>query len=261
MIVVASWNVLAAAYVRADWFPFSSEADLDPERRFAAVVERAAGLDADVLCLQEVERPCFEALRARLEPLGYSGHLGMKGHGKPDGCAAFIRTDGAIRVVAVERVAFDDGTGHLALIAELEVAGRAVSIAGTHLKWHGVDTPAEERFGLGQMRTLLDAWPARPGTARVLCGDLNAPPGSEVIELVGAAGLLDAFADRPDAMTTNSNRRPKRIDWIFHDADLLATPRSLPAIEAETPLPGPGEPSDHLPVVASLAMRGRPGGA
>ncbi|MGA9828697.1 MAG: hypothetical protein WBQ57_10260, partial [Rhodanobacteraceae bacterium] len=52
---IASYNVLADAYVRPDWFPRTSPALLEPGARTAAIAERVAGLGVDIVCLQEVE--------------------------------------------------------------------------------------------------------------------------------------------------------------------------------------------------------------
>jgi mRNA deadenylase 3'-5' endonuclease subunit Ccr4 len=87
---IASYNVLAGAYVRPDRYPRVVPRLLDPSRRTAAVAGRVAGLGADVLCLQEVEPPVLAALAARLEPDGYLPFFAPKG-GKPDGCATFVK--------------------------------------------------------------------------------------------------------------------------------------------------------------------------
>jgi len=67
---VATYNVLATAYLgKGDYSAVPAEL-LDPAWRVPALVRHVAGLKADVLCLQEVEAEVFEALTAELEPLG-----------------------------------------------------------------------------------------------------------------------------------------------------------------------------------------------
>jgi mRNA deadenylase 3'-5' endonuclease subunit Ccr4 len=88
---VASYNVLADAYIYPEWYPATPPSVLDPSWRQSALVRHLAELSADVLCLQEVEAERFAVFDAHLRPLGYSGHYARKGGSKPDGCATFVR--------------------------------------------------------------------------------------------------------------------------------------------------------------------------
>ncbi len=71
---VATYNVLADAYIRRELYPNTSAAVLEPIARRRALLARLVELDADVFCLQEVERVAFTEISDRLAPLGYSGH-------------------------------------------------------------------------------------------------------------------------------------------------------------------------------------------
>lgn len=236
MIRIASYNVLADAYLRPDHYPFTPAAVLEPARRRKALVERIAALEADVVCLQEVEPAMFEALAARL---GGEGRLLRKTGEKPDGCAVFVKG----RRAAWSELVYPDGTGHVALAAEVEGLG----IATTHLRWD-----AKGRLAEAQFATLLDAW-VRPGKEWIVCGDLNVGPESRAFALALGRGLRDAYAGMPDAFTCNANRRARRIDFLFHTPGLRAEPVPIPPIDGSTPLPSEREPSDHLPIAASFA--------
>jgi CCR4-NOT transcription complex subunit 6 len=52
---VASYNVLAGAYIHPGWYPGTPASVLALAWRKSAVVQRVADLGADVICLQEVE--------------------------------------------------------------------------------------------------------------------------------------------------------------------------------------------------------------
>ena len=134
---------------------------------------------------------------------------------------------------------FTDGTGHVALLVEIEEAGRRLGIATTHFRW-GTEFA-------GQAVELLDAvdgdW--------IVCGDFNADPASSVCLEFRRRGFVDAFESCGGA-TCNSNRVAKRIDFLFHSPSLRATPSALRPITGVTPLPSAEEPSDHLPLVASF---------
>lgn len=70
---IASYNILADAYVKPEWFPHTPADLLRPRSRHAPLVRRIVGLDADIICLQEVEPDSFAALQEGLEPHGYLG--------------------------------------------------------------------------------------------------------------------------------------------------------------------------------------------
>src|SRR3954468_12100329 len=85
-------NVLATAYLdKGDYSAVPAEL-LDPARRVPALVRHVARLQADLLCLQEVEAGVFEPVEATLGARGYTGRLELKGRAKPDGCATFYRS-------------------------------------------------------------------------------------------------------------------------------------------------------------------------
>src|SRR6266540_1538606 len=90
---LATWNILATAYIRPAWYPRTPRQVLDPAWRVPALVRHARELGTDILCLQEVERDVFAALQAGLAGLGYSATHAMKGGNRPDGCAVFFRSD------------------------------------------------------------------------------------------------------------------------------------------------------------------------
>jgi mRNA deadenylase 3'-5' endonuclease subunit Ccr4 len=244
-IRVVSWNVLADAYVRREYYPHTPPAILDRARRRKAVVERIAKLaDADVICLQEADSALFALAEEELPDS--SGRLFRK-RGRGEGCAIFVR-----RALATDpewrELVFSDRSGHIALGVTLN----GLSIVSTHLKWEPEGTPAETHRGRVQLGEVLDAWPSEP---RIVCGDFNAEPDSVLVALAKSRGLEDAYGSLPDAYTCNANEKKKRIDFIFHSRDLVATPAPLPRVEDDTALPSEIEPSDHLAIEARLHLR------
>lgn len=239
-----SYNVLADAYIRREWCPHTPDEVLEPGARTAGLIERIAGFDADVIALQEVERPVFEALETALA--GYRGRWLQKGDRRPDGCATFTRAP----LDRILELRYSDGTGHVALIAKVELDGRLLAIANTHARWSPPETPPAEHHGVRQLGELVARREALPW---VICGDLNAGPDSAAIAAVLNAGFRDAYADQPGAFTCNSNRAVKRIDFILATAELATVAIPPPVITAETPLPSSAEPSDHLPIAVDLA--------
>src|SRR5204863_3016194 len=105
---VASYNVLADAYIDPRFYPRTPAPLLDPATRRPALIRRLGGLGADVACLQEVDGPMLDALRAELEPRGSAVRFVQK-HRKPDGCGLIARV--GIVLQHVEIVRFADGGG------------------------------------------------------------------------------------------------------------------------------------------------------
>lgn len=242
MIRVVSWNVLADAYLRDEYFPHTKPEVLERAVRRKAVADRLESLaGVEVLCLQEVDTQLFAAAQERLT--GSTGHH-FKKRGKGEGVAIFVR-HALTQEPKFKEHAFKDLSGHVAL----GVSFADVTIVTTHLKWAPDGTVAAEHPGRGQLAELLDTWPSG---VRVVCGDFNAVPTSDVLELARERGLKDAYATMDDAFTCNANSKRKRIDYILHTPDFKATPNALPAITDDTPLPSETEPSDHLPIEARL---------
>ena len=121
------------------------------------------------------------------------------------------------------------GRGYVWAQIDLD-GGEPLTIVNTHLDSDRSDVR------LAQVTALLEAWAGRPRT--VLVGDMNALPGSEEIELILAAGFVDAWAE------TGQTEYP-RIDWIFHTADLMA--QDVLVIESPA--------SDHPAFAATIMLR------
>ncbi|MCA9670558.1 MAG: endonuclease/exonuclease/phosphatase family protein [Myxococcales bacterium] len=252
---VVTYNVLATRYIRRDYYPRVEQRFLDPAWRHPALVDAvgALGADHDLICLQEVEREVFEAIEARLAP-HFVGALAMKGRSKPDGAALFARRE-TLELETPEPLYYADNSGHLAQIAIVRAVAdqRALAVANTHLRWDPPRTARADKLGVAQIEQLLDTREQRaPGCAAwLVCGDLNAAPGSDVVTTLEQRGLHCVHAGS-GAATCNANARLQLIDHLFVSAALDATPIMPPAIEAETPLPSGEQPSDHLPLSAEL---------
>jgi mRNA deadenylase 3'-5' endonuclease subunit Ccr4 len=252
----ATYNVLATAYIRPDFYPRTLAARLDPSWRVPALVAHVAHLAADVICLQEVEAAPFAALRDGLAPASYEGSYAAKSDSRPDGCATFLHAD-MLALRDERRLVYADGSGHIALVTRLARAGRLLGVANTHLKWDPPNTPVAARHGMRQIDELLATIAAdRECEAWLICGDLNATPESEVIARLQRAGFVAAHRLLPTAFTANSNGVAKTIDYLFHTERLRAVPVAPPPLDGATPLPSPEQPSDHLALVASFDWTG-----
>jgi len=200
-------------------------------RRLAAA---CAGLGADVLAVQEVDRfgrrSGFRdemAVIARATGLKAVFGAAVRRRWRSYGNVLLARgpiTD--VEVLMLPRPS--DGEQRVAIVARVTVNGLALSVGATHLSFR----PGE---GLPQLEVLLEALDRRDGP-RLLMGDLNLGP--EVVEpAVTAAGYRLA----PTGPTFPARGPRTRIDFVAVSG--------LEVLAAATPAPGM---SDHLPVVAEL---------
>ncbi|HZF37849.1 MAG TPA: endonuclease/exonuclease/phosphatase family protein [Blastocatellia bacterium] len=259
---IASYNVLADSYVNPQWYPNVDPEILRWDRRKFALAEKVARLDADIVCLQEVEADAYALIERSLGAKGYSGIYAKKGRDKPDGCAMFFRQEG-LGFAGADTFYYRDGrrgdpdSGHLALIISFECEWGVIKVATTHLRWGQENKPPEDHIGYRQIRELIDERFKSDLTAYawIVCGDLNAQSGDPVVKELISNGFVDAYAGR-EQVTCNPNLRAKRIDYIFHTSDhsssLRAEPARLMEIDDLTPLPSADEPSDHLALVATF---------
>jgi mRNA deadenylase 3'-5' endonuclease subunit Ccr4 len=257
--MIATYNVLATAYLKPDWYPLSPPELLDPLHRTPALVEHMVRFRADILCLQEVEPTVYAVIDRRLSPLGYAGSFALKGQNKPDGCATFVLTRAFERVRSV-RVEYHDAgagspdSGHVAQIHVLRDGQRFLGIANTHLKWDTPSLSLEERYGYRQLIQLLQEC-RRHGsecTGWAICGDFNVTPDNSLVGVLHKAGFQFSHVNYRRAATCNAHRRAKMLDFVFYSTALHAEPVALPAVRDETPLPGPDQPSDHVAVLTKF---------
>lgn len=255
-IVVATYNALADAYVRPEFYPQCDSRAFVSGARYPHVANRVLALDADVICLQEVDAALYAILDARLSAAGYHGHWARKGECKPDGCATFVRAPWAFTGTRV--LYFADGgrsggrSGHLALLAAVGNGRRRIVVTNTHLKWDAPDAPEEKRLGYAQAKELaaLLAWTSSP---RILCGDFNAELGGPILNAFADVGFADAHP--PSEATNNAGGVARKIDFLLHSAELVAHPYPTTPVADDTPLPSDSEPSDHVPLVATFHMK------
>ena len=251
---MATWNTLATAYIRAEYYPRTPPEILRPTWRIPALVAHAQALAVDILCLQEVEVVLFRALQQTL--VGYDGVHAMKGGPKPEGCATFFRT-GLFTLLNNRRVEYRDHSGTLLSDLLLGQEGRASGSGPTqHLKWDPDNAPREKQLGYGQILQAIELFEegSRSG-GQMVCGDFNAIAESDVVRALAGAGFRYAHEELPGISTSTSNGSAKARDRlpVLAGGPLKAARAVAPMpIDETTPLPSRDQPSDHLPLVAGF---------
>lgn len=258
---MATYNVLASAYVQRAWYRRTPVLVLDPAWRVPALVQYVAKLDADILCLQEVEPETFVALRTFLGERGYQAQYARKLAGRPDGCAILYRRQ-AFELLNIRSVPYSDGgggtpdSGYIALFAEFQCSDGRLGVINTHLTWDspGIHPPAQR--GLRQVQQLIAEYESAAALARgwIIGGDLNASPASEIVSLLEQAGLQYAHRDFSGMCTCNVGANARMIDYLFYSPALVADPIKPPlSIDDSTILPSVEQPSDHVAILAKFS--------
>jgi mRNA deadenylase 3'-5' endonuclease subunit Ccr4 len=250
-----TYNVLAQSYARPDRYPLSRPEALDPARRHALLLNRITELDADLLCLQELEPEIHQDLSARLGATHHTVYLQRSR--RPDGVALFARHSlfGWRGHDELHLQAHRPGDDSLALIAELTFDAQPLHVVCTHLVWQPDSTPPAEHIGYRQMLELLvhrDA--TAPNATWIFAGDFNATSQSIVLAAALQQGMDESCRDQRPWDTCAINGRPRKIDYLMFSAERL-TPRpgALPKLLRDTALPSLTEPSDHLPLRVDFA--------
>jgi mRNA deadenylase 3'-5' endonuclease subunit Ccr4 len=257
---VASYNVLAVAYVQYALYRRTPKLVLDPTWRIPALAQHVTDLATDVICLQEVEMSTFSALKSRLISLGYAAQYARKTGGSPDGCAIFYRRH-AFELIGARVVEYVEGSqgqahsGNIALLVWLRVAGRIVGMANTHLTWDPPNTASTAKLGYRQALQLLNEYQTMAPRCDgwLICGDLNATPDSEIVATLQNAGFQYAHAGLAQTYTCKVNGEVKMIDYLFYSPEFCAEPQSVVQISDQTVLPSAEQPSDHVPIVARFS--------
>lgn len=237
---LATWNVLCDAYLRPSLYPAVPPKWLEPHTRLPAVIRRALQLDADVLCLQEVDAHTAQALNTALGQHGYVGRWRQKSGGKPDGCAMFWR---GLEAVDELTLVHSDGSGHVAQATVF----RSIRVVTTHLKWSARGAP--DRVTVSQAHALT-AWLGESSAVpTLLCGDFNVTPDDEVMHVLVSAGFEDVFGGATTPQTCVANGRSSRIDHVVARG-VVARPAAVQFDQqGRVSLPDADEPSDHVPLL------------
>jgi endonuclease/exonuclease/phosphatase family metal-dependent hydrolase len=195
-----------------------------------------AGLSADVLAIQEVDRFARrthfrDEMRIIARATGLQATFGEAARKKWRSYGNVLLARGPITDVEVVKLPRPSGgEPRVAIVARVDVGGIGLSVGATHLSFRKGE-------GAAQLAVLLDALADRDGP-RLLMGDLNIGPDL-VVPAVTAAGYTVA----PTEATFPASAPRTRIDFVAVSG--------LEIVGASTPTVGT---SDHLPIVADLLV-------
>lgn len=218
---------------------FNTGGHLDLEQ-LASVIEESR---PDILALQEVSRGWF--ISGRTDMLGWLSHrLGMPYVSGPTADAYWGNA-------VLSRYPITGYENHQLPPRDLSILrgftrvgidlgeGRELQIIATH--FHHIEEDSAIR--VEQARAIIDYWNGAGDT--IILGDFNAEPDSTTMQMLFAAGLVDAAALRQSSPsdTFHADAPFQRIDYVLVSPDLAVGEVFVPATTA----------SDHLPVIAVIS--------
>ncbi|KAK4536381.1 hypothetical protein CDCA_CDCA08G2406 [Cyanidium caldarium] len=216
---VVSYNTLAQAYVRSEYFPHCPRAELKFARRSSQLWRQLQALTADVLCLQEVD--WYESgLSEHLHGAGYDSVFHRRTGQKRDGCCIAVRRERFALVQAYtweynrlaelhdhnERLVRDN-VGMAVLLRERE-SGALLLVATTHLFWDPHDPDVKVAQAAQYVREVVDVAEQHDAPPIVLTGDLNATPDSAVLQLLLSGKTAMPLPLPPSPQTDSAGEQP-----------------------------------------------------
>ncbi|XP_035486039.2 2',5'-phosphodiesterase 12 [Scophthalmus maximus] len=226
---VVSYNILADIYAQTELsktvlYPYCAPYALQLDYRQNLIKKELAGYNADIVCLQEVDKGVFvDSLTPSMDAFGLDGVFRVK-EKQHEGLTTFYRrskfrllsrhdivlsealTSDPIHSELLERVsangALKDKILHrstalqVSFLEDLKEPGRKVCVANTHLYWH----PKGGNVRLVQMGVALKhlshvIGEVAPGAPLLFCGDFNSTPSSGVFQLVTETAVPQQHAD------------------------------------------------------------------
>jgi len=291
---LVTWNVLAASYVNMKVFPDVDLAVFPAPRRRAQIAAVLEHLQGDIVCLQEVD--------CSLEELGLVGfdHVIAQRPRRCDACVIAWRRDRfELGPAGHCEVSFDDHPlparlsasgnsqhGNVGILAQLRFRGdgdackegNTISVATTHLCWE----PDKDDLRAWQLQTFLEVVRSIAGPHFVLCGDLNAKPGTTSHRYLceESSGLASVYRDVEGTGLTNCNAAAchggyaAMIDYVWYELASLSVKQRLclpnlaallrrrglsedgPAKPVAPTLLSVEWPSDHVALAVDLVLEG-----
>ncbi|KAF6766282.1 Endonuclease/exonuclease/phosphatase [Ephemerocybe angulata] len=234
---IMTWNLLAQCLVRRELFPTSD--CLKAAQRGHLIHEEIERQNADILCLQEVDR--LEKLCPMLEKAGYA-HRFACGPFKKHGCLIAYKSSmysyaGDMTVFYDDQEVGSEGPdsqrigksfrtkniGFIVALQRLDDPSKGIVVATTHLFWHPRYTYERTRQAgclVREATAFKMADPSRHTWPTILAGDFNFAPLDPAYSLLTASTLL------PDHETL---LRPSYVVHTSVDPTVAASPAQVAA--------------------------------
>lgn len=227
LIRTVSYNVLADTYAQTEFsrtvlYPYCAPYALELDYRQNLIQKELTGYNADLICLQEVDRAVFtDSLVPALEAFGLEGVFRIKQH---EGLATFYRTSKfrllsqhdisfqkaleseplhkdlldklASNPSALEKVLQRSSVLQVSVLQSAKDPSKKICVANTHLYWH----PKGGYIRLIQMAVALAhirhvSCDLYPGIPVIFCGDFNSTPSTGMYQFAISGNIPEDHED------------------------------------------------------------------
>lgn len=264
-VKVTEWNLLAGSLSDQGAFPKVSPELLSVENRYPRIVQILKELDSDLYFLHECD--FFEKLETDIGD-AYECYFHKK-QTNPDGSVILfkksLRGKGFGLEVSQEK-RFQDENGQdvsqgfqrasLSYTDQTGNSEKLLEMINTHLK----AKKPNHQIRLGQIKQILNA--IEEEESAIIVGDLNADPEEEGIQLIKDSGFVKSIES--DTHFTSYKLRKtverRQIDYIWLKSSgncqfsSVLDHYELDAFDHEVALPNEWNPSDHLPIFATICF-------
>uniref|UniRef100_A0A3B4Y9J3 Angel homolog 2 n=1 Tax=Seriola lalandi dorsalis TaxID=1841481 RepID=A0A3B4Y9J3_SERLL len=222
---VMSYNILSQELLQDNDYLYKhcDPAVLPWEYRLPNLLTEIQQLDADILCLQEVQEDHYEnQIKPALQRLGYQCEYKKRTGRKPDGCAIIFKSS-RLSLLSSNPVEFlrpsdalldRDNVGLVVLLRPNHASNQSdpsafICVANTHLLYN----PRRGDIKLAQLAILLaeisrlSRLPDGSTNPVVLCGDFNSTPWSPLYSFL-TTGRLD-YRGLPIGMVSGQENVPR----------------------------------------------------
>ena len=289
---IMSYNILAECnLIDNGQYRHSPSWALPVQYRLNNIVKEIETYNPDIVCLQEVDHA--DEISEALYKKGYSSEFHARGGRFPEGCQTLFKSE-KFKLVHVEKLRFnqmieeygvnkrDFKRSNVAqlLVLELDGYNNSIIVGNTHLYWD----PSFEYVKLAQAHFLMHSIDNLKKKQKkdypvVVCGDFNSKPDSRVYELIKRGlpkerakrkdillhthqtPLVSAYESIGDPYTNFASVFNGTLDYIFYSNSSLSVTSLLEEVNADSPplqkykyAPNPIMPSDHIPIMATLAL-------
>lgn len=277
LVRLATWNLLAPQYAKISKYPWCDPHYLDWNYRQSLIIPQLLQLDADIICLQEVQVDVWPDLFAPLESI-YEGVIQNVTSGHNVASAILVRKDCPWKMERVE----SRSRALLTVLRNEHAANptKQLYLGTVHLEAGMNDDNDLQRYH--QLKSLFKrlAYHCRTdGTslkeaAIVLAGDFNMlrsnlmhqclsegrlyhPEQLNTKPPIETTRLQDAFQVGPQQAVQMTYAKGSVLDYIWTSTGIdvgEALPFSLHATQnIPQPWPSREHPSDHIPIGVELA--------
>nr|XP_048297524.1 2',5'-phosphodiesterase 12-like [Myodes glareolus] len=227
IIRTVSYNILADTCAQTEFsrtvlYPYCAPYALEIDYRQNLIQKELTGYNADLICLQEVDRAVFtDSLVPALEAFGLEGVFRIKQH---EGLATFYRKSKfnllsqhdisfrealasdplhkdlleklALNPLALGKVLQRASVLQISVLQSTKDSSKKICVANTHLYWH----PKGGHIRLVQMAVALAhirhvSCELYPGLPVLFCGDFNSTPSTGVYHFVTNGSIPEDHED------------------------------------------------------------------